>query len=90
MPTKIVKDKYGSVTVHYQKSNRSNKKWMARSPSGKVVHFGDKFMKDYTQHHSKKRRASFRKRMSGIRKKNGSRAIDKRWSPAWASYYVTW
>lgn len=76
--------------VTYQKSTRKDKKWMTTTPSGKVVHWGDPKMKDYTQHHSKKRRKNYRSRHAGIRLKNGSRAIDKKWSPAWLSYNVTW
>lgn len=88
---KIVKDKRGYVTVAYWESNRPNKKWSTRDPkTGKLVHFGDKFMQDYTQHHSLKRRKSFRSRMSGIKLKSGKKAIDKRFSPAWLSFYVLW
>lgn len=47
-------------------------------------------MKDYTQHRSKKRRSNYKKRHAGIRLKNGSRAIDKKWSPVWLAYHVTW
>ena len=80
----------GGTKVVYYKSTRKGKKWMTITPSGKRVHWGDANMKDYTQHHDKKRRRSFRKRHSGIRLKSGKRAIDKRWSPAWLAYYVTW
>lgn len=90
MRSKNVKDKKGSVIVKYWKSNRSNKKWATKRPDGRIIHFGQKGMKDYTQHHSKERRKRFRSRMSGIRLKSGSRAIDKRYSPAWLSFYVTW
>lgn len=80
----------GSTKITYWPSTSKNKKWMTITPDGRKVHWGDKSMKDYTQHHDKKRRSNYRKRHSGIRLKNGSRAIDKKWSPAWLSYHVTW
>lgn len=76
--------------VRYTKSTRPNKKWMTIGPNGRKIHWGHPTMKDYTQHHDKKRRRSFRARMSGIRKKDGRRAIDVKWSPAWLAHYVTW
>jgi len=80
----------GNTNVTYWKSTSKNKKWMTITPNGRKVHWGDPHMKDYTQHRNKKRRSNYRKRHSGIRLKNGSRAIDKKWSPAWLSYHVTW
>lgn len=82
--------KVGSTKVIYWKSTKPSKKWMTINPKGKKVYWGHPTMQDYTQHHDKERRRLFRKRMSGVRLKNGSRAIDKKWSPAWLSYYVTW
>jgi hypothetical protein len=84
--TKTVK----GVKVTYQPSTRKDKKWMITTPKGKKVHWGHPTMKDYTQHRSLKRRSNYRKRHAGILLKDGSRAIDKKWSPAWLSYYVTW
>jgi len=76
--------------VTYWPSTSKNKKWMTITPLGKKIHWGDPHMQDYTQHHNKKRRSNYKKRHAGIRLKNGSRAIDKKWSPAWLSYHVTW
>lgn len=87
---KTITDKKGTVTITYWKSNRKNKKWASKRPDGKIIHFGQRGMQDYTQHHSKERRRRFRSRMSGVKLKSGSRAIDKRYSPAWYSYYATW
>lgn len=78
------------MKVIYWASTRSDKKWMTKTPLGRTVHWGHPTMQDYTQHHNKKRRSNYRKRHSGILLKNGSRAIDKKWSPAWLSYHVTW
>lgn len=84
--TKVVR----GITVVYWPSTRKDKKWMTRSPKGHLVHWGHPTMKDFTQHHSLKRRKNYRSRHAGILRKDGSRAIDKVWSPAWLSYYVTW
>ncbi len=80
----------GNILVKYKKSNRSSKKWMTMTPEGKIVHWGCPYMQDYTQHHSKKRRSNYKKRHAGILLKNGKRAIDVVWSPAWLSFFVTW
>jgi len=76
--------------VTYWKSTSKNKKWMTITPEGKKVHWGDPNMQDYTQHKDKIRRKNYRTRHAGIKLKDGSRAIDKKWSPAWLSYNVTW
>lgn len=80
----------GSTKVIYWKSTRPTKKWMTITPDGKKVHWGDPNMQDFTQHHSSKRRKNYRKRHSGILLKDGSRAIDKKFSPAWLAYHLTW
>jgi hypothetical protein len=78
------------IKVVYWKSTRPTKKWMTITPGGKKVHWGDPNMQDYTQHHDKQRRSNYRKRHAGIILKDGTRAIDKKWSPAWFSYHFTW
>lgn len=82
--------KVKNTIVTYWPSTRKDKKWMTINPDGKKIHWGHPTMKDFTQHKSLKRRSNYRKRHSGILLKNGKRAIDKKWSPAWLSYYVTW
>lgn len=76
--------------VDYQPSTRSDKKFMTRSPEGKIIHFGAKGYSDYIEHKDPKRRENYQKRHSAILLKNGSRAIDKVWSPAWLSYHINW
>jgi hypothetical protein len=52
------------------KSWRAGKKKAVLAKEGnkvKLVHFGDSTMKDYTQHGSKKRRANYCSRSSGIK-----------------------
>ena len=78
------------INITYWPSTRNDKKWMTITPTGKKVHWGHPTMKDFTQHHDLKRRSNYRKRHAGIRLKNGSRAIDKKWSAAWLSYNATW
>ena len=41
-------------------------------------------------HGDPKRRDAYRKRHAGIIKKDGTRAIDKKYSPAWFSYHYLW
>jgi hypothetical protein len=52
--------------IEFKKSDRPEKKYMAtfETDSGrtKTTHFGDSSMKDYTQHHDKKRREAYRSR----------------------------
>lgn len=57
---------------------------------GKIYSFGAKGMEDYLDHNDKERRKNFRARMSGIKLKDGTRAIDKKPSPAYLSYYILW
>jgi hypothetical protein len=76
--------------IYYEKSTRKDKKWMSKLPDGKIVHWGDPNMEDYTEHKNDKRREAYRKRAEGILLKDGTRAIDKKYSPAWFAYYITW
>jgi hypothetical protein len=57
---------------------------------GKLIHFGDATMKDFTQHRSEKRRKSFKARFGGIKKKDGSSAIKDRHSAAFWSNKILW
>ncbi len=86
MPSKIINGR----KIVYRKSTKKSKKWMTTTPNGKVVYWGSPDMQDYTQHHDKKRRQSYRKRAEGILLKDGSRAIDKLYSPAFYAYHLTW
>jgi hypothetical protein len=80
----------GSTKITYWRSTNPRKKWSTVTPKGKKVHWGSPTMEDYTQHHDKSRRKNYRSRHAGILLKDGTRAIDKKWSPAWLSYHVTW
>ena len=55
----------------------------------KMIGFGDNRYEDFRQHKDKKRQASFRARMKGIKKKDGSFAYKDKTSPAyWALNYL--
>lgn len=81
------------------------KKYTAILPDGKRVNFGDRRYQQYKDivppklgggkwshkdHRDHKRRAAYRKRHAGMTCKNGSKCIDKKFSPAWFSYYFLW
>ena len=86
----------------YKKSTISGKKLMVEvnhKGKKKTVHFGASSMehfKDKTgiwsskNHGDKDRRASFRARMSGIKLKDGSRAVDNPLSPAYHALRILW
>jgi hypothetical protein len=56
----------------------------------KRIPFGASGMEDFLDHGDSKRRASFRARMGGIKLKDGSKAINKKNSPAYLSYNLLW
>jgi hypothetical protein len=59
------------------KSDRKNKKFKVLTPKGKIIHFGDSRMKDYTQHKDKQRQINYCKRSAGIRAKGKLTKNDK-------------
>ena len=46
-----------------------NKKLMVLTPKGKIIHFGDSSMEDFTQHKNKQRQINYCKRSAGIKAK---------------------
>ena len=86
----------------YKKSTISGKKLMVEvthKGKTKTVHFGASSMehfKDKTgiwknkDHQDATRRKSFRSRMSGIKLKDGSRAVDNPLSPAYHALRILW
>lgn len=68
----------------------AGKKYRAYLETGRTVDFGAKGYDDWLTHRDDARRANFRARMSGIRLKDGRRAIDVENSPAYLSYYLLW
>ena len=76
-------------------STNPNKKFMILH-KGHWTHFGSRGSKDYWIHkydknpNANKIRNNYRLRHSKILLKDGSRAIDKKYSPAYLSYYLLW
>ena len=73
-----------------RKSDRAGKKWMVLAKKGdkyKIVHGGYTGMKDFSQHHSEKRKKNFWNRMGG---KDSAKATDP-FSPLyWHKRFGTW
>jgi hypothetical protein len=91
--------------MNIQKSTRVNKKYMVRTPKGKLIHFGaivnGKPMgqfKDSTglglyskyDHLDKKRRASYRARHKEIKLKNGKPAYLDKEQAAYYAWHLLW
>jgi hypothetical protein len=79
-----------SVSDEYykrQRSSRPGKKWMVRVPTssgrGKVVHFGDSSMQDFTQHKDTARRERYWNRHQRDN-------LDDPGSPGFWSWYALW
>ena len=81
------------------------KKYTAILPNGKKVHFGHRDYQQYKDsvpkrlggkqwshkdHLDPERRKNYRKRHGGMACKDGTRCINKKYSPAWFSYYFLW
>jgi hypothetical protein len=80
-------------------------KYTAILPDGKRVNFGHRDYEQYKDsvpkslgggrwsrkdHLDPERRKSYRARHGGMRCKDGTRCIDKKYTPAWFSYYFLW
>lgn len=81
------------------------KKYTALLPNGKKVHFGHRDYQQYKDsvpkrlgggqwshkdHRDPDRRKNYRKRHEGMRCKDGTKCITRKYSPAWFSYYFLW
>jgi hypothetical protein len=86
MSTKTVQGR----KVVYQKSTRPDKKFMTKDPQGNTVHFGQAGSQTFLDHKDPKKRDAYQARHSAIKLKDGTRAIDKPYSPAWLSFNVLW
>ena len=56
----------------------------------KLVRFGKDGYSDFTKHKDPERRKRFHKRFAGIKKKDGSKAVDDIFSPAYWAAKVLW
>lgn len=77
--------KYDSVSL----SDKKDKK-IKIIINGKTIHFGDKNSLTYLEQPDKKKRDAYIARHSKIMLKDGTRAIDKLYSPAWFSLKILW
>ena len=79
----------------FRKSTQKNKKYMVKTPLGKIVHFGDKrypHFEDTTplrlykkyDHKDPERQKNYVDRHSGVKRKDGTLVVD---DPESASYY---
>jgi hypothetical protein len=82
-------------------STRKHKKYMIRTPEGKLIHFGDKRYQHYRDttplkayshldHGDKKRRQSYRARHMAIVGSDGIPSYKVKYSPAWCSLRYLW
>jgi hypothetical protein len=56
----------------------------------KTVHFGSKGSETFLDHNDEKKRKAYIARHSKILLKDGTRAIDKKYSSAWFSMNILW
>lgn len=94
----MVKVKTPKGTFDYEKSTSKGKKLMVEV-DGKKIHFGSKNMEHYKDrtgiwksmdHGDKTRRDSFIARSSGIKKKDGTKAVNDINSPAYHALHILW
>ena len=88
----LVKKKLKHYNVPYESLELSNKpdKKLKVQIDGKVIHFGARDSQTYLEGASKQKRDAYRARHSKIFLKDGTRAIDKLYSPAWLSMKILW
>ena len=76
-----------------RKSTRKGKKGMVyvkKEGKKRLIHFGDSYMKDFTQHKDPKRRKSYLARSGGIRDKSGRLTKNNKNSANYWSRKVNW
>lgn len=89
------------MNIEFKISDRPDKKYKARRNKGEWVHFGSRnheHFRDSTplkafshlDHNDPERRKQYIKRHGAIRSKDGRRAINIKFSPAWYSYKYLW
>ena len=85
----------------FKKSKAKNKKYSVVTPRKKTINFGDMRYQQYRDqtglklyshldHNDPVRRANYRRRHRGIKKKDGSKAYLDKESPAYYSYFYLW
>ena len=58
--------------------------------NGKTIHFGSKTSISHLEEPNESKRQNYIKRHSKIFLKDGTRAIDRIYSPSWFSMYILW
>jgi hypothetical protein len=91
--------------IRFEKSKVSSKKYTAIMPDGKRVNFGAKNYEHYKDsvpvrlgggvwkhknHLDKERRKNYRTRHGGVLLKDGRKAVNVKYTPAWFSYNFLW
>ena len=71
-------------------SQKAGKKLRLTLMDGRTIDFGAAGSLTYLEGASEAKKNSYIARHSQIRLKNGTRAIDARYSPAWLSFHVLW
>lgn len=71
-------------------SDKPDKKFVYIKTNGEKVYFGARGMEDYLDHNDPERRKAYRKRAGAQTLKDGTKAISKRESAAYLSYYLLW
>jgi hypothetical protein len=87
-----VKDRLKELNIPYESvmlSPRPDKK-IRIVINNKIIDFGAKNSITYIEGATEEKRKSYIARHSKILLKDGSRAIDKKYSPAYLSFYVLW
>lgn len=87
-----VKKRLNELKVPYEYvrlSERPNKKIVIRI-KGKTIHFGDKNSITHLESPNPEKMKAYIARHSKIYLKDGTRAIDREYSPSWFSLYVLW
>lgn len=64
--------------------------YVMKNGSKRLIHFGDKSMKDFTQHKDPKRRKNYLTRSAGIRDKQGNLTKNNRNSANYWSRKINW
>jgi hypothetical protein len=93
---RLVKRKMKTLKIPFEEvalSNKPDKKIMVKMLIDNklyTIHFGAKNSTTFLEGASKEKRDNYRKRHAAILLKDGSRAIDKPYSPAMLSYFILW
>ena len=85
----------------FMRSTLKHKKYMVRTPQGKLIHFGDKRFSQYRDstglglyshldHNDPKRRAKYRKRHKAIKTADGRPAYLDKEQAAYYAYNYLW